>query len=180
MRTHNLGVPQTLFKPVVFLIAISSWGILSSAGAFANTVGTVASEISGVESAVPATLHDVVVHRAAIPAAGLLLIPDSTSKRVMAFDPGTGDLVNADYIPSDPSHFSTPLKAVLKPDGSGFLVSDQVRDVEQEYELNGAYLRVFAPAGGVNTSIRDNISSDTFREKGQSAGYRSEWRQYPL
>ena len=84
----------------------------------------------------------------------------------MAFDPSTGDLVNADYIPSDPSHFSTPLQAVLKPDGSGFLVSDQVADVVQEFDLNGAYVRVFAPAGGVNTSILDNIRGIAFRANG--------------
>jgi hypothetical protein len=89
---------------------------------------------------------------------GLLLIPESTNDRVMAFDAMTGDLVNADFIPADPDNLSTPICAIAGFDPDTILVSDQLDDVVQEYDaLTGAYLGVFAPAGGADTSILDNI-----------------------
>jgi len=89
----------------------------------------------------------------------LLLIPDSTNDRVMAFDPITGALLDADFIPADPDNLSTPKCALYKSDGTGFLVSDQLDDAVQEYDLDGNYVGIFAPAGGVNTNILDNIRS---------------------
>ncbi len=64
---------------------------------------------------------------------GLLLIPDSTTDRVMAFDPTTGNLVDADFIPADPDNLSTPKSAILSAGGNSILVSDQIDDVVQEY-----------------------------------------------
>ncbi len=87
----------------------------------------------------------------------LLLIPDSTNRRVMAFDPTTGDLVDADFIPADPAHLTQPINAILSAGGNSVLVSDQLNDVVQEYDLNGNYRRVFAPAGGPNLAVLDNI-----------------------
>jgi hypothetical protein len=93
-----------------------------------------------------------------LPAGGLLLIPESTNDRVMAFDPTTGALIDADFIASDPTHLSTPICAILSADGSSILVSDQIENVVQSYDLaTGAYIGVFAPAGGPDTSILDNI-----------------------
>ena len=92
-----------------------------------------------------------------IPAGGLLLIPDSGSDRVMAFYPDTGNLYDADFIPSDPTNLSTPIAAALHPDGHSILVSDQIKDGLIEYDLNGNFLGWFAPAGGPNTAILDNV-----------------------
>jgi len=92
----------------------------------------------------------------------LLLIPDSTNDRVMAFDPTTGDLLDADFIPADPDNLSTPKSALYKLDHSGFLVCDQLDDAVQEYDLDGNYVGIFAPAGGVNTTIMDNARSPNF------------------
>jgi hypothetical protein len=89
----------------------------------------------------------------------LLLVPDSTNDRVMAFNPVDGALVDADFIPADPTNLSTPKSALYKSDGLGFLVVDQLDDAVQEYDLNGAYVGVFAPEGGVNTAILDNSRS---------------------
>ncbi len=89
----------------------------------------------------------------------LLLVPDSTNDRVMAFDSITGALVDADFIPADETNLSTPKSAIYKSDGLGFLVVDQLDDAVQEYDLNGAYVGIFAPAGGVNTAIMDNCRS---------------------
>jgi len=80
------------------------------------------------------------------PTSPLLLVPDSTAKRVMAFDPVTGDLVNANLVPPDDAHLTTPINAVLSPDGESILVSDQIEDVVQKYDLSGVYKGVFAPA----------------------------------
>lgn len=94
---------------------------------------------------------------ASIPAGGVLLIPESTNDRVMAFDPVTGDLIDPNFIPSDSTNLSTPIEALIHPDGQRVLVSDQLDDVVQQYDLQGNYLGVFAPAGGVDTSILDNV-----------------------
>lgn len=97
----------------------------------------------------------------------LLLIPESTNDRVMAFDPATGDLLDADFIPADPTNLSTPICAILNHDGTQVLVSDQLEDVVQAYDsTTGAYIGVFAPAGGVNTAILDNIRGISLRANG--------------
>lgn len=88
---------------------------------------------------------------------GLLLIPESTNDRVMALDPVTGDVIDPDYIPADPDNLSTPIQAILSAAGNTILVSDQIEDVVQEYDMDGNYLGVFAPAGGADTAILNNI-----------------------
>ncbi len=88
---------------------------------------------------------------------GLLLIPESSNDRVMAFDPNTGDLVDPDFIPSDTTNLSTPINAILGIDPNTILVSDQLEDVVLSYDMDGNFLGVFAPSGGPNTSILDNI-----------------------
>jgi hypothetical protein len=97
---------------------------------------------------------------------GLLLVPESDNDRVMAFDPQTGDLVDADFIPADPAHLTIPINAILSAGGDSILVSDQSRDVVQEYDLNGNYLDVFAPAGGADLAILDNIRGIALRPNG--------------
>ena len=94
-----------------------------------------------------------------------LLIPDSTADRIMAFDPATGNLVNADFIPADPTNLSTPKAAIANPSGSEVWVVDQLDDAVQRYGASG-YLGVFAPAGGVNTAILDNATGITIHPNG--------------
>ena len=88
---------------------------------------------------------------------GVLLIPESTNDRVMAFDPMTGDLLDPDFIPADPANLSTPISAIggFAPDT--VLVSDQLEDVVQMYGTDGTYMGIFAPAGGPDPAILDNI-----------------------
>ncbi len=95
-----------------------------------------------------------------------LLIPESTNKRVMSFDPVTGNLIDANFIPADDVHLTTPIEAILSAGGDSILVSDQIDDVVQEYALDGTYIGVFAPAGGVNTAILDNIRGIALRANG--------------
>lgn len=89
---------------------------------------------------------------------GLLLIPDSTNDRIMAFDPATGNVVDADFVPSDPAHLGTGIHAVLNTCNlPAIQISDQINDVVHTYDLDGNYVGVFAPAGGPDPSLLDNI-----------------------
>jgi hypothetical protein len=92
-----------------------------------------------------------------IPDNGLLLIPDSSDDRVLAFYPDTGNLYDQTFIDPDPDHLSTPIAAALHPDGHSILVSDQIKDGLIEYDLDGNYVGFFAPAGGPNSAILDNV-----------------------
>lgn len=95
----------------------------------------------------------------------LLLIPDWTNDNVLAFDPNTGDLVNANYIPPNPGNLASPKHALLNV--AGFVsVSDQITDLVQKFDTTGAYLGIFAPAGGVNNNILDNIRGHGYRPNG--------------
>lgn len=97
---------------------------------------------------------------------GLLLIPDSDNDRVMAFDAVTGDLVDPNFVPTDSVNLSTPINAILSPSGDSIFISDQVEDVVQQYGLDGNYIGVFAPTGGVDNSILDNIRGIALRPNG--------------
>jgi len=93
---------------------------------------------------------------------GLLLIPDSTNRRVMAFDALTGDLVDTNFIPADPTNLTTPIEVILGPAGT-LLLSDQVADDVYEYDFNGTPLGLYA---GGNTAILDNIRGIALRANG--------------
>ncbi len=93
-----------------------------------------------------------------IPEGGLLLIPESGQDRVLAFDPETGDLVDEFFITEDSlDFFSTPIQVLQSLDKTKLYVSDQVNDVVLEFDNNGTYMGIFAPAGGPNPSICDNV-----------------------
>jgi len=146
---NHIIMKKSIFFPLATFIALLFCNLL-----FAQTVEE---EISGFDNSQPTVTNNGSGRGTNdIPAGGLLLIPESTNDRVMAFDPSTGDLVNADFIPADPTNLSTPIQAILNHDGTGILVSDQLDDVIQEYDLDGNYVGVFAPAGGANTAILDN------------------------
>lgn len=121
----------------------------------------VADELAGVESAAASTLAPPdpaarALAKRALLTTGLLLVPDSTNDRVMALDPITGDVIDADFIPSN-AVMGTAINAILSASGDSILVSDQTGDVVHEFDLDGNYLGIFAPAGGVNNAILDNI-----------------------
>lgn len=109
---------------------------------------------------------DAIRARALLGTSGLLLVPDSTNKRVMAFDPQTGDLVDANFIPPDPTNLVLPINAILDSTGTAILVSDDSEDVVQAYDLDGNYLGVFAPAGGPNPAVLQNPRGMELRANG--------------
>ena len=120
-----------------------------------------ADEVEGVESTPPAALPapDPAAHalaKRALLTTGLLLVPDSTNDRVMALDPLTGDVIDANFVPNTPA-VGTGVNAILSASGDSILLSDQIGDVVHEFDLDGNYLGVFAPAGGANNTILNNI-----------------------
>ena len=62
----------------------------------------------------------------------VLLIPESTNDRIMSFSTEDGSLLNASYIPGDPTHLSTQIEALYHPLKDTILVSDQLEDVIME------------------------------------------------
>jgi hypothetical protein len=96
--------------------------------------------------------------RALLTRSGLLLVPDQNNNKVLAFNPQDGDLVDANFIPSDVVHLPAPVAAILSPDHISILVSDLVLDVVQRFDLDGNFLGTFAPAGGANTAVLDEPS----------------------
>ncbi len=100
---------------------------------------------------------------------GVLLIPDGSFRRVMAFDPDNGNLVSPNFVSGDSANLSSPVQALLAPDGKSILVADTVRDVIVRYALNGNPIGVFAPAGGVDTTKMDGPRSMTLLPNGQLA-----------
>ena len=96
---------------------------------------------------------------------GALFIIDSTAKRLMVFDPHNGNLVDPAFIELDAEATGTAIHAIVSANNS-ILISDQTRDVVHEYSFSGAYLGVFAPAGGANTAILDNIRGMSLRPNG--------------
>lgn len=140
---------------------ITSGLLLACASSF-SWGQSVEQERAGIDLSVATTLPppSAAAHNralAALPDTGLLLVPESTNDRVMAFDPVTGNLIDADFIPADPTNLSTPIHAILSADGNSVLVSDQLDDVVQQYGLDGTYIGIFAPAGGVDNTILDNL-----------------------
>ncbi|MCB1589714.1 MAG: DUF11 domain-containing protein, partial [Xanthomonadales bacterium] len=155
---------STPLRPLAIALALASASALAQSDALER-------EQSGLDNEVSTNPTPDAAARARalslLGAGGVLLIPESTNDRVMAFDPATGDLVDADFIPADPTNLSTPIEAILGADGSSVLVSDQIDDVVQAYDLmTGAFIATFAPAGGVNTAILDNVRGMALRANG--------------
>ena len=94
-----------------------------------------------------------------------LLIPDSAAMVIMVFDATTGDLIDPSFIILDDDATGTVIHAISGPDGQ-ILVSDQTRNVVHQYAANGSYLGVFAPAGGANSAIMQNIRGMALRPNG--------------
>jgi hypothetical protein len=97
---------------------------------------------------------------------GALFIINSTAKQLMVFDPNTGNLVDPVFIQLDDDATGTTIHAILGSSPNQILISDQTRDVVHEYDFDGNYLGVFAPAGGANTDILDNIRGMSLRPNG--------------
>ena len=94
----------------------------------------------------------------------MLMVPDWTNDGVSTYDATTGDLINLTFI-GDPTNLSSPKEANLAPWGQ-ITVSDQIEDGVIEYDTSGSFLGFFAPAGGPNTNILNNVRGHNFRPNG--------------
>lgn len=160
----------SLALAVLLILSLSVFSALAAALPSGDAPDA-AAEMRGDSPAAPAVLPtpNAAAHARALGmlnSTGILLVPDSTNKRIMAFDPISGDLVDADFIPADTAHLSTPKHAILSADGQSILVADQLTDGVYEYDFDGNYVGLFAPAGGVNTAILDNIRGIALRPNG--------------
>lgn len=94
----------------------------------------------------------------------MLMVPDWTNDGVATLNDITGDLINTLFI-VDPTNLSSPKEANLAPWGN-ITVSDQIDDGVMEYDTAGTFIRFFAPAGGANTNILNNVRGHNFRANG--------------
>ncbi|MCG8404446.1 MAG: hypothetical protein MI923_04520 [Phycisphaerales bacterium] len=100
----------------------------------------------------------------------VLLIPESDTDRIMAFDPADGTLLDPDFIP-DPGVvsgfdvFDRPMNAIDSGNGT-VLVADQFRDVVVEFDFDGNYLGIFSNGGVRDTAVLDNIRGISLRPNG--------------
>jgi hypothetical protein len=92
-----------------------------------------------------------------------LMVTDWTFDRVYLFDAQNGDLVDTAFIHSSNPQLQSPKHAMQTYYGTQILVSDQISDAVQRFDTNGLYVNLFAPAGGVNTSILDNIRGIAYK-----------------
>jgi hypothetical protein len=94
----------------------------------------------------------------------MLMVTNWTDDGVSTLNATTGDLLNLAFI-TDPTNLSSPKEANLAPWGQ-ITVSDQIEDGVIEYDTSGGFLGFFAPAGGVNNAILDNVRGHNFRPNG--------------
>lgn len=106
------------------------------------------------------------------PISEVLLIPNSASdaRVVMAFDAHDGTLIDAEFIPNpgsiDGLTLNRPLHAIVSPWGT-ILLSDQLRHVVFEFNFDGTPVGVFAPAGGQDSTVLNNIRGLALTPKGE-------------
>lgn len=92
-----------------------------------------------------------------------LMVPDWTDDKVILLNAFNGDVVDLNFIPTTAPQLQSPKHAIQHFNGRQILVSDQLSDVVQRFDTNGSYINIFAPAGGVNNSILDNIRGVAYR-----------------
>lgn len=92
----------------------------------------------------------------------LLLVPEWTNDNVFAFDAVTGNLVDNNFIPPSAPNLGSP-KQALQTYNNKIVVSDQITDGVYMFDTSGTFIRLFAPAGGINNAILDNLRGIAFR-----------------
>lgn len=97
-----------------------------------------------------------------------IMIVHSTDNTVITFDPVNGNIIDPAYI-VDAVNLQTPQHAILSPRGT-VTITDQIRDGIFEYDTTGNFIRLFAPSGGVNTAILDNVRGHAYRPNGNVLG----------
>lgn len=97
------------------------------------------------------------------PVTKYLMIPDISTDRIYLFNAANGDLVDTAFTPTSRPQLSTPKHAISHFNGKDILLADQITDLVQRFNSEGIYTGGFAPVGGVNNSILDNIRGIRYR-----------------
>lgn len=92
-----------------------------------------------------------------------LMVTDWTFDRVYLFRKSNGDLIDTAFIPSSPTVLASPKMAMQHFNGKSILVSDQITDGVFRFDTSGVYMGLFAPNGGINNAILDNIRGIRYR-----------------
>lgn len=154
-----LDLPNLVVTPEELAISQPAGTITGTPLTIANT-GTEALEWSieeaPEESAAAQALADLDPGRRQLLRDGVLLIPDSGPDLVAAYDPETGDLLDPEFI-TYPESLGVTTHIILNVEQDGFLVSSQSDDVVYEFGLDGEFRGVFAPIGGEDNDILNNI-----------------------
>lgn len=95
-----------------------------------------------------------------------VMIPEWTDDKVYLFDAETGNLLDANFIPTTNPQLQSPKHALQHFSGRYIIVADQISDVVQKFDTNGTYIGFYAPSSGPNTSILDNIRGIAYRPSG--------------
>lgn len=93
---------------------------------------------------------------------GALLVHNSGSSSIVALDPETGDVIDPNLVATDSLGFGAKRRVLLHPDGERLLLSHQTDNVVHAFDFEGQYLGVFAPAGGADTTVMQNIRGMAF------------------
>jgi hypothetical protein len=151
MRTNRIMTVMLAGATAVFLLSFLWW---------------TAAAIQADSSPTPRpSSRSLVASQTGSPSAdnGLLLIADSINKRVMAFDPISGNPIDLDFITLPAGTPGVMSHAILGPDSHVYV---SIGSVVRRYDWDGNDLGVFAPAGGANTAIMENIRGIAFRPNG--------------
>lgn len=95
-----------------------------------------------------------------------VMIPEWTDDKVYLFDAETGNLLDANFIPTTSPQLQSPKHALQHFSGRYIIVADQISDVVQKFDTNGTYIGFYAPSSGPNTSILDNMRGIAYRSNG--------------
>lgn len=94
---------------------------------------------------------------------GVLLVHNAGSNSLVALDPEYGDLIDADFIDTDDLGFGSRQAALVHPDGERILLNQQTSpSVIHEFNADGTFLGIFAPVGGEDPTIMENIRGMAF------------------
>ncbi len=93
---------------------------------------------------------------------GLILVHNSGSNTLVALDPETGDVVNPAFVDTTDLGFGSKPMALMHPDGERLLLTHQTDNVIHSFDTEGNYLGVFAPAGGADPAVMQNVRGMAF------------------
>jgi hypothetical protein len=90
-----------------------------------------------------------------------VMIPEWTDDKIYLFDAQTGDLVDANFI-LPVAQLQNPKQSLLHFSGRYILVSDPLSRIVHKFDTSGVYIGIFAPSGGPNPAIIDNLRGITY------------------